>query len=577
MRILSEKQEDLLSEERKWLSHLELILVQFGSTQEDQVTLRQSIEQLDDLFLLVVVGEFNSGKSAFINALIGQKVLEEGVTPTTTKINLLRHGESEQQIAADENQLVLAHPAVILDEISIVDTPGTNAIIRQHEMITSQFVPRSDLVLFVTSADRPFTESERQFLEVIRNWGKKIVIVINKVDILNSPADREAVRRFVIENSRSLLGITPEVFLVSARKAFQAKQNNPELWEESGFGPLEAYIQATLDEKGRIQLKLLNPIGVSLHLANRYLDVVESRLDLLKDDFSMISDVDIQLKQYQEDMQRDFQFRIADVEKILLEMENRGDEFFDETFRLGKVFDLVNKSRIQQEFEHRVVEDVPQRVEQKVNELIDWLVDADLRQWQAVTDHIAARRRQHQSRIVGDIGIGSFHYDRERLMEAVGREARRVVDTFDKTREAQSIADEAQTAVATSLAIEVGAIGLGALIAALATTAAADFTGILTASLIAALGLFIIPAKRREAKADMRKKVASMRSRLVSTLRQQFEREIQRSLENIQATIAPYTRFVRAEQANLAESRQSLSEVRSNLEHLKYRIETSTA
>ena len=67
-------------------------------------------------------------------------------------------------------------------------------MIREHEAITADFVPRSDLVLFVTSADRPFTESERQFLAVIRDWGKKIVIVLNKVDLLESGAELEQVR-----------------------------------------------------------------------------------------------------------------------------------------------------------------------------------------------------------------------------------------------------------------------------------------------------------------------------------------------------------------------------------------------
>ena len=55
-------------------------------------------------------------------------------------------------------------------------------------------MPRSDLVLFVTSADRPFTETERAFLEQIRGWGKKIVVVINKIDILESDAQVEEVR-----------------------------------------------------------------------------------------------------------------------------------------------------------------------------------------------------------------------------------------------------------------------------------------------------------------------------------------------------------------------------------------------
>src|SRR3954454_21521137 len=101
------------------------------------------------------------------------------------------------------------HPAEVLREISIVDTPGTNDIISRHEELTRDFVPRSDLVLFVTSADRPFTESERTFLEQIREWGKKIVFILNKIDTLPQPADREEVTRYVRENAGSLLGEPP--------------------------------------------------------------------------------------------------------------------------------------------------------------------------------------------------------------------------------------------------------------------------------------------------------------------------------------------------------------------------------
>ena len=118
-------------------------------------------------FLLVVVGEFNAGKSAFINALLGQSVLKEGVTPTTTQVNILHYGDTRGQEVIDENLHVITAPVPFLSEISIVDTPGTNAIIREHEEITSKFMPRSDLVFFITSADRPFTESERSFLEKI--------------------------------------------------------------------------------------------------------------------------------------------------------------------------------------------------------------------------------------------------------------------------------------------------------------------------------------------------------------------------------------------------------------------------
>ena len=110
------------------------------------------------------------------------------MTPTTAQINVLQYGETVERQVRESNLHVITAPAPLLREIHIVDTPGTNAIIREHEAITAEFVPRSDLVLFVTSADRPFTETERAFLEQIRGWGKKIVVVINKIDILESRA-----------------------------------------------------------------------------------------------------------------------------------------------------------------------------------------------------------------------------------------------------------------------------------------------------------------------------------------------------------------------------------------------------
>jgi small GTP-binding protein len=573
MHILNKQQETLLKDERQALNDLRVALVQFGANHEDQDTLAESIQQLDELFLLVVVGEFNAGKSAFINALLGQKLLKEGVTPTTTQINLLRFGETFERTVIDEHQHILTLPADFLIEISIVDTPGTNAIIREHEAITSQFVPRSDLVLFITSTDRPFTESERLFMERIRDWGKKVVIVLNKIDLFQSEEELEQVQTFIAQNARSLLGITPEIFPVSSRQALRSKLGEPELWQESRFEPLERFIQDTLDETGRLRFKFLNPLGVAGHLVERYSGVAGSRLDLLQEDYNTLSDVDAQLDLYKEDMQRDFDFRMADIENILFEMEQRGDEYFDETFRLARVFDLLNKERIQREFELRVVADVPQRIEHKVNELIDWLVDMDLRQWQAVNEHLADRRRHHQDRIVGDPGVGSFHYDRERLIEGVGRESLRVVETYDRASEAQAIAEGAQTAVAAAAAMEVGAIGLGTLVTVLATTAAADITGVLLASAVAALGLFVIPARRRMARSEMHTKVAELRTKLVQSLRAQFQQEIERSLNKIQSAISPYTRFVRAERGKLEQMQSQLREIKDSLDRLRARVE----
>ncbi len=572
MHILNETQENILKEERRLLNDLRLALVQFGAQPGDAETLAKSLEQLDELFMLVVVGEFNAGKSALINALLGQRLLKEGVTPTTTQINTLRYGPDQARQAQDEKHHVISLPVELLREISIVDTPGTNAVIRAHETLTSEFVPRADLVLFVTSSDRPFTESERAFLERIRDWGKKVVIIVNKIDLFENPDELEQVLGFVGQNAQALLGLAPEIFPLSARLAQRGKAGEAGLWAQSRFEPLETYIHDTLDEISRIRLKLLNPLGVGLRQVGVYLDLATDRLGLLKEDVDMLADVDAQLGLYKEDMQRDFEFRMSDIENILYEMEQRGQSYFDETFRLARVFDLLSKARVQQEFTRQVVADVPAQIEQKVNELIDWLVESDLRQWKAVNDHLAERKRAHQSRIVGGANA-TFEYDRQRLMEAVGREAQRVVETYDKDLEAQTIADGAQAAVATSAAVEVGALGLGALITVLATTVAADVTGILLASLVAVLGLFVIPAQRRKAKAELRDKVAALRQQLVQTLRSQFEGEIMRSLQRIDEAIAPYSRFVRAERARLLETQRGFEQMKDALDRLKLDIE----
>ncbi len=572
MRILTDAQENLLKDARNLLNDLRASLIQFGAASEDHETLAHSISQLDELFLLVVVGEFNSGKSAFINALLGQKLLKEGVTPTTTQINVLRFGETQERRVENENLHTLTAPVELLAELNIVDTPGTNAIIRQHEAITQQFVPRSDLVLFVTSADRPFTESERAFLEQIRDWGKKVIIVLNKIDLFQSCEELDQVVAFISENARALLGITPEIFPVSARLALYAKLSDPHLWKASMFEALENYIENTLDEKGRLLLKFMNPLGVASHLVSKYLDVTHERLGLLKTDFATLQDVDSQLALYQQDMHRDFDFRMADIENILFEMERRGQDYFDETLRLARVFDLFNKTRIQKEFEQRVVADVPQQIESKVNELIDWLVEANLRQWQAVMEHIADRRREHQEHIVGDAAGGSFHYDREKLIEGVSKESQRVVNTYDRKAEARAMADGAQGAVAALAAAEVGAVGLGTLITILATTASADATGIILASVVALLGLFIIPARKRQAKIDLRQKITNLREQLTHSLRTQFEREMEHGVMNIKDAMAPYSRFVRSEQAKLDEVQTSLSTTKDSLERLKVQV-----
>jgi hypothetical protein len=91
-RLLGASAEQQLVEVRQQLADLRDILVALPATAPDLATLSASIRQLDELFMIVVVGEFNAGKSAFVNALLGERIFEEGVTPTTARIQLIRYG-----------------------------------------------------------------------------------------------------------------------------------------------------------------------------------------------------------------------------------------------------------------------------------------------------------------------------------------------------------------------------------------------------------------------------------------------------------------------------------------------------
>ena len=567
-RVLNEQADHQLTAARRLLGDLQVALASVPATTGDAATLAESIRQLDELFLLVVVGEFNAGKSAFINALLGRAVLDEGVTPTTAQLHLIRYGTTTSAEVLASGIRVVTAPVDFLKDIHIVDTPGTNAIVREHERLTTEFVPRADFVLFVTSADRPFTETERAFVAAIRDWGKKVVVVLNKIDILDRPAEFNEVLTFVGDATERVLGTRPPIFPVSARLAGRAKQGEPALWSASRFEALERFLRDSLDEESRFRLKLSSPLGVGDVLARKYIDVSDERLALLANDTSTVDDIERQLAQYRVDLSRGFELRMSAVEKVLLEMETRGHQYFDDTLRLGRVFDLVNRSRVQREFEQQVVADAPQQIERRVSEIIDWLVDQDYRQWQAVSERLATRQREHGDRILGGADIGGFHQDRARLLDSVGREAQRVVEAYDRRREAEAIANSARTAVAATAAVGAGALGLGALVSVAATTAAADITGFVMAGVMAALGFLIIPAKRRRARAEIRAKVSSLTGALRKALGAEFERAQEQSALRFADAMGPYTRFVRTERERWDTHRSSLTALRGRIGQL---------
>ena len=153
-----------------------------------------------------------------------------------------------------------------------------------------------------------------------------------------------------------------------------------------------------------------------------------------------------------------------------------------------------------------------------------------------------------------------------RLIESIGASTHRAIESFDRNREAAELADSARSAViGTGLAGVVGAAGLGVAIAGGLHLVFLDVTGIVAGIAFATLGALILPARRRKAKQELADKLNALRDKLVNSLTEQFEREMRRSAQRVEDTVAPFSRFVRAESEKYTNQQNGLEELEAHL------------
>jgi small GTP-binding protein len=238
----------------------------------------------EDRFHLVVVGEFNHGKTTFVNALLGHNVLPVGVTPTTATIHHIKYADKPEATVAyasgkreslgfddvrrfavgggksseEVDFLEVGYPAELLKErILLVDTPGVNDLSLQRADITYSYIPRADAVLFLLDAGQILKESERVFLndKLLKASRDKIVFVITKWDLLSTEEQAEALA--YAKDQLAKLIKDPIVFPIAAEAALAGKVG------ESGLPKLLDHLTNFLaEERGRILLD--NALGEGL-------------------------------------------------------------------------------------------------------------------------------------------------------------------------------------------------------------------------------------------------------------------------------------------------------------------------
>jgi small GTP-binding protein len=258
-----------------------------GNDSIKRALVEERIPRLDEeRFNLVVLGEFNHGKTTFVNALLGRTVLPIGVTPTTAAIHHLRWAETpgaavvttngeRRPLSLDElkqyaveggkadevRHLEVSYPAEILkNRVTLVDTPGVNDLNLQRAEITYSYIPRADAVLFLLDAGQILKESERIFLEerLLRASKDKIFFVVNKIDLLTEPERVEALA-YAREHLAAMVE-APSVFGVSSTMALLGEG------DRSGMPALLETLSKFLgDERGRVLLD--NAVGDTLRAA----------------------------------------------------------------------------------------------------------------------------------------------------------------------------------------------------------------------------------------------------------------------------------------------------------------------
>jgi ribosome biogenesis GTPase A len=314
-----------------------------GLAPEYATQARDALFHADNPYLMVLVGAFNSGKSSIINALLGAPdVMPVGPVPTTDRITILRYGDNPQRMAAGEVDTVL-YPSPVLQRVSLVDTPGLESVFQTHEAQTRKFLHRADAVLYVMLATQAMSAEGLQALDTLREYGKKVILIINQIDLL-SPEERETVRRYVAEQAQGHLSVGVPVWLMSAKQGLAANLADDEAgWRASGMAQVEEYIERQLDDAERLRQKLLTPLQIAEAAAASAITKLRDNQTALDASKAIAENVRAQLSAQERDQQATAKAVQAEASAKFDAVARRGGEAIRDIFQLGRVLGALGR------------------------------------------------------------------------------------------------------------------------------------------------------------------------------------------------------------------------------------------
>jgi len=564
MQILNEKYTKIILEEKLLLTSL-LAEIEILSDEDLKNKLITVIENLENLFSIVFIGEFSTGKSSIINTLLGQDVLPEGITPTTNEITVMRYGDQKVESIENGSRFV-SIPEDRLKGILLVDTPGTNVTIEQHQKITEEYIPKADIVFFTIGAERAVTGSEAKLIEFIKEeWLKNIVFVLNKIDIAK---DEEELNQLVAHTASELertFQFKPYVIPVSAMQARQAKSSSdPGLYTKSGFEKLEEYIFKTLGEEERIRMKIESSSELALSLCSETEKAIDANLDKISQDTEKLADFQRKLDGMKDEIIGNSSQFTERIRSRLLEFKTRGVQFIDDLIRFQNIFKLISKQKIAKEFEYKVSRQTVAELEKDLDSMVTWTEKSARTLLDSTIDFYNSSIKSEAPSM-----SSGFTYDRTRLIDTVRSELEVNRESIDPAVLGGNLVDSARGAVASVLGVQVGSFAIGAAVVSAFSSFIVDITGILATIAVMATAFAILPKKRRDAMKEFNHKMDALIEELTSSVSSQLERDFDGISIQVTDSLVPLKNFYKIEAEKLQESKKRVQDIREKIESIK--------
>ena len=532
-------------------------------------TLQGLLSDIREPLLFVVVGEVKAGKSSLLNALFGQEFAKVDVLPATDRVYIFRHGAEDKSVEISPQLTERYLPIDFLRYFNVVDTPGTNTMVAEHQTITEGFIPRADVVLFVFSVINPWSQSAWELLNFVqKKWLKNVVFVLQQAD-LRQNSEIEIIHRHLQDTAMQKLGFAPPVFAVSARKALLARTtgvDKVQLWRESGFGPLEEQINRMVTESGMRILKLQSTARTSGVVLQEVADEIHGSVETIIRDEKHLARVNEFLQVRKDTTLRQVAGFLRGVEQACRECARQGTRLLEEKLSFWRTWRLVwSREKWQHEFQTDVEAKLRQTVEPQVENAVQ-LLETDLRGlWPQLQDTIEANfASEGKSRMRKT--IPDFARQRRELLQSI--QLTLVERVAGKGVEEQLDKMFRETAAWLRLPAGVAAAGgIVTVIVAMSSAAVADVTGTLAFS-AAVIGTIVAFTQRRKILAAYEKEMEKKREELTHAIEEQMKHAIDLFYKEIAVAFEPLAAFCTAERKRyepLLEQANSLRVLLGNL------------